>query len=149
MDLDSGRRTLSGRDADCRSLPCSAAPLGGGAPAIPPGGHQTESLDESSPEASLGQGKDRKTGRRAAGHRDHQFPNGREDSHRGRLLRKKCRAHALSQVSSSALVCWLGCDRSWMQDGDWFTTETVRNVLDGEGRKRDFGPALLSSQRPL
>src|SRR6516162_2399278 len=84
-----------------------------------------------------------------SGHPHDSSSNGREGSHRGRLLRKKCGAHALSQVSSPAFVYWLGCDRSRMQDGDRFTTETVRNVLDRAGSQRDLGLALLPSQRPL
>jgi hypothetical protein len=54
MDLDSGRRTLPGRDSDCRPLPCSPASVGGGAPAVSPPGTPTESLDEGPPEASAG-----------------------------------------------------------------------------------------------
>jgi hypothetical protein len=42
MDLDFGRRTLPGRDSDCRPLPCSPAPVGGGAPAVSPGRNPTE-----------------------------------------------------------------------------------------------------------
>jgi hypothetical protein len=36
---------------DCRSLPCSPASVGGGAPPLSPGGSPTESLDEGPPEA--------------------------------------------------------------------------------------------------
>src|SRR6266436_971980 len=68
MDLDSSRRTLPGRDSDCRPLPCSPASVGGGAPAVSPPGSPTESLDEGPPEAPAGQGENRKTGGRAAGH---------------------------------------------------------------------------------
>ena len=62
----------------------------------------------------LDQGKNRKTGGRAAGHPRRPCPHGREDSQPGRLLREQCRAHALSQVSPPALVGWLGCDRGRM-----------------------------------
>ena len=74
MDLESCRRTLSGRHPDCRSLPCSPASVGGGAPAVSPGGSPTESLDEGPPEAPAGQGENRKTGGRAAGHRTPAIP---------------------------------------------------------------------------
>src|SRR6266404_1039714 len=110
MDMASGRRTLPGRDSDCRPLPCSPASVGGGAPAVSSGGSATESLDEGPPEAPTGQGENRKTGGRAAGHPPRQSPHGREDSHRGRLLREECRADALSQISPPTLVCWLGCN---------------------------------------
>src|SRR6266853_4695340 len=149
MDMESSRRTLSGGHPDCRSLPCSPASVGGGAPTLSPGGSPTESLDEGSPEARAGQGENRKTGGRAAGHLHRQSRHGREDSHRGRLLREECRADALSQISPPTLVCWLGCDRSWMQDGHRLSPQTIGNVLDRPGSQRDLGTALLSSQWPF
>src|SRR6202011_1252352 len=85
-------------------------PVGGGASTLSPGGSPTESLDEGPPEAPAGQGANRKTGGRAAGHLHRQSRHGREDSHRGRLLREECRAHALSQISLPTLVCRLGCN---------------------------------------
>ncbi len=132
-----------------RPRPCSPASVGGGAPAVSPPGSPTESLDEGPPEAPAGQGENRKTGERAAGHSRWQSHNGREDSHRGRLLREKCSADALSQVSPPTLVCWLGCDRSWMQDRDRLSSQTIGNVLDRPGSQRDPGAALLSSQWPF
>src|SRR5260370_12067322 len=107
MDMESSRRTLSGGHPDCRSLPCSPASVGGGAPTLSPGGSPTESLDEGPPEAPAGQGENRKTGGRAAGHPRRQSRPGREDSHRGRLLREECRAAPLSQISSPTLVSCL------------------------------------------
>src|SRR5437016_13157012 len=149
MDLESCRRTFSGRHPDCRSIPCSPASVGGGTPAVSPRGSQTENLDEGPPEAPAGQGENRKTRGRAAVHPHRQSPNGREDLHRGRLLREKCRAHALSQVSPPALVCWLGCDRSWMQDGNRLSSQTIGNVLDRPGSQRHPGTPLFSFQRSL
>src|SRR5580692_6407850 len=67
MDMESSRRTLSGGHPDCRSLPCSPAPVGGSAPTLSPGRSPTESLDEGPPEAPVGQGENRKTGGRTAG----------------------------------------------------------------------------------
>src|ERR1700733_1483053 len=67
MDIESSRRTLSGGHPDCRSLPCSPAPVGGSAPTLSPGRSPTESLDEGPPEAPVGQGENRKTGGRTAG----------------------------------------------------------------------------------
>src|SRR5580692_8138353 len=106
MDMELSRRTLSRGHPDCRSLPCSPASVGGGAPTLSPEG----SPDEGPPETPAGQGKNRKTGERAAGHLRRQSRPGREDSHRGRLLREECRADALSQISPPTLVGWLGCD---------------------------------------
>src|SRR5580692_5896099 len=94
MHMESGRRTLSGGHPDCRSLPCSPARVGGSAPTLSPGRSPTESLDEGPPEAPVGQGENRKTGGRTAGHLHRQSRPGREDSHRGRLLREECRADA-------------------------------------------------------
>src|SRR5580693_2428866 len=110
MDMESSRRTLFGGHPDCRSLPCSPASVGGGAPTLSPAGSPTESLDEGPPEAPAGQRENRKTGGRAAGHLLRQSRPRREDSNRGRLLREKCRADALSQISPPTLVCWLRCN---------------------------------------
>ena len=149
MDLESGRRTLSRSQGDCRPLPCSATSLDGRAPTVSPGGSATESLDEGPPETSAGQRENRKTGERATLHRHYQSPVGREDSYRGRLLRKKCGTDALPQVSSPTLVCRLRSDRSRLQDGGRLSPQTIGNVLDRPGSQRDSRSALLSSKWPL
>src|SRR5437899_1466008 len=148
MDMESSRRTLPGGHPDRRSLPCSPASVGGGAPTLSPGGSPTESLDEGPPEAPAGQGENRKTGGRAAGHLRRQSRHGREDSHRGRLLREECRADAVSHISPPALVCGLGCNRSWLQVGDRLSSQKIRNVLDRPGRQLDPGAAVRSSPCP-
>src|SRR5260370_36299697 len=104
MDRESSRRTLSGGHPDCRSLPCSPASVGGGAPTLSPGGSPTESLDEGPPEAPAGQWENRNTGGRVSGHLHPQSRHGREDSHRSQLLREECSTHSLSQTSSPTLV---------------------------------------------
>jgi len=53
------------------------------------------------------------------------------------------------QVSPPTLVCWLGCDRSWMQDRDRLSSQTIGNVLDRPGSQRNLGAALLSFQWPF
>ncbi len=50
-----------------------------------------------------------------------------------------------AERSPPALVCGLGGDRSRMQNGHWFTSETIRNVLDRAGSQRDPDSAMLSS----
>jgi len=77
-------------------------------------------------------------------------PYGREDSHRGRLLRKKCRADALSQISPPALVCGLGCNRSWMQDGDRLSSQNNRACSGPSGPPtRSWRCAALTSMAAL
>src|SRR5260370_14757603 len=109
----------------------------------------TEIMDRDPPEESERQGENQKAGGRDTVHRIRQSSNGQEDSHRGRLLRKKCRAYVLSPVSPPALVCWLGSDRSRMQDGDRRSSQTIGNVLDRAGSQRDSRAAMLSSQPPF
>src|SRR5260370_7366888 len=103
MDMESSRRTLSGGHPDCRSLPCSPASVGGGAPTLSPGGSPTESLDEAPPEAPAGQGENRKTGGRVAGHLHRQSRPGREDSHRTRSLPHQSTPHPSSSTSPPTL----------------------------------------------
>src|SRR5215469_10347801 len=74
MDLDSGRRTLSLRDSNCGSLPCSERLWEVARQLCLHEEIKTESLDEGPPEAPAEQGKDRKTAGHAAGHRNDQFP---------------------------------------------------------------------------
>jgi len=57
--------------------------------------------------------------------------------------------HAIPEVSSPAPFCGLGRYRSRMQNGDRFSPQTVRNVLDRPGGQRHPGSALLLSQWPL
>ena len=75
--------------------------------------------------------------------------SGGEDSHRGRLLRKECRAHALPQVPPPAPVCGFGRHRSRMQNRGRLSPQTVRNVLDRPGSQRHPGSPLLPSQWSL
>ena len=81
--------------------------------------------------------------------RFHQSRSGREDSHRGGLLREECRAHALSQVPPPAPVRRLGRHRGRLQDRHRFPSQTVRHVLDGPGSQRHHRPAMLPPQRPV
>src|SRR5216110_69560 len=61
MDLESCRPALSGRHADCRSLPRPPASLGGGSSAVPQSRRKAKSLDEDPPEAPSGSRENRKT----------------------------------------------------------------------------------------
>ena len=79
----------------------------------------------------------------------HQPRSRREDSHRSRLLREKCRAHALSQVPPPASVRRLGRHRSRLQDRHRFPPQTVRHVLDRSRSQRHHCPTLLPPQRPV
>jgi hypothetical protein len=53
------------------------------------------------------------------------------------------------QFSSPAFVCWLGCNRSRMQNSDRLSSQTIGHVLDRPGSQRHPGTTLLSSQRSL
>src|SRR5438067_10673065 len=62
------------------------------------------------------------------------------DSHRGGLLRAKCRAYALPEVPASAPLHRLWCDRNWLQDCDRRSSETIRHVLDRRRGYRNLPP---------
>ena len=68
----------------------------------------------------LDKGKIEKLVIRASLHRLNQSRSGRKDSHRGGLLREKCRAHALPQLPPPTPLCRLGRHRSRLQDRDRF-----------------------------
>ena len=53
------------------------------------------------------------------------------------------------QFRRQHFVCWLGCDRSCMQDGDRLTSETIGNVLDRARRQCHSRPACQPPQRSL
>ena len=97
----------------------------------------------------LDKGKIKKAGGRTALHRHRQSRGSRKDSDRGRVFREECAAYALSQVSPPAFVCWLRCDRSWMQDGDRLSSQTIWDVLDRPGSQRNPRTPLFPSQRSL
>jgi len=97
-------RTLSGRDPDCRSLPCSPASVEVARQLYPHEDVKQKAWMKVHPERLLDTRENRKIGGRAAVHRHRQSPNGREDLHRGRLLRKKCGAYALSSFAASTCL---------------------------------------------
>src|SRR5213076_2149286 len=71
------------------------------------------------------------------------------DTHGSGLLCEECGAHAISPISVPTSVCWLGCDRSGLQDCNRLPPQTIWYVLDCTGSQRDSRFALLSSQPPL
>ena len=64
-------------------------------------------------------------------------------------FREKRRPYALPQVPQATPLCWLGRHRSWLQDRDWLSAQTVRYVLDRPRGQCNHRPAMLPSQRPV
>jgi len=104
-----------------------------GAPAASQRPREAESVEEGPPAPPARQGENRIAGRRPSFPRFHHPRSRRENSHRGRLLREKRRADALSQAPPPALICRLGGDRSWVQDRGRSPAQTIGDVLDGAG----------------
>ena len=92
------------------------------------------------------QGQNRGTSLLAPLHPSRRSRCGRKDPHRGRLLRQKCRTHALPQVPRAALVCRLWRYRGRLQDRNRLALQTVRDVLDCPRGQRHPRPALLPPQ---
>ena len=72
-----------GATADCRPLPRASASVGLGAPVVPQRRGEAEGLDETPPEAPVGQGENRKARGRAPRHQIPQPRSRGEDPHRG------------------------------------------------------------------